>query len=133
MATPPEVGQTAHMDRTVTEAMTADRLGNPGAKVYASPMLFGLLEEACIKCVASNLNPGQGTVGTSLSVQHLAPTPVGMTVTAKAELTEVDGRRLVFAVEAHDEKDQVAKGTHERFILGSMEKFLARAMEKASG
>jgi len=128
----PKVGQTASMDRTVTDEMTADRLGNPGAKVYASPMLFGLLEEACIKCVASNLDAGQGTVGTRLDVQHLSPTPVGMIVTAKAEITEVDGRRLIFTVEAHDEKDQIAKGTHERFILGSMEKFLEKAMEKAN-
>ena len=128
----PQVGQTAKMDRTVTDEMTAERFGNPGAKVYASPMLFGLLEEACIKCVAPNLDPGHGTVGTRLDVQHLSPTPVGMTVTAKAVITEVDGRRLVFAVEAHDAKDQIAKGTHERFILGSMEKFLAKAMEKAN-
>ena len=128
----PKVGQTASMDRTVTDEMTADRLGNPGANVYASPVLFGLLEEACIKCVASNLDAGQGTVGTRLDVQHLSPTPVGMIVTAKAEITEVDGRRLIFTVEAHDEKDQIAKGTHERFILGSMEKFLEKAMEKAN-
>ena len=125
-----KVGRSDTLERLVTPELTADRFGNPGVPVLASPGLFGLLEETAIKCVAPTLEEGQGTVGTRLDVQHMAPTPVDMKVTASAELTELDGRRLVFSVEAHDEREQIARGTHERFIVTSMEKFLARAAEK---
>ncbi len=124
-------GRTFEMTREVTPEVTADRFGNPGVPVFATPALVGLLEETAIGCVAACLEEGAGTVGTSVNVQHLAATPLGMTVTATARLTEVDGRRLVFEVEARDDKEPVATGTHERFLVGSMERFVERASEKA--
>jgi fluoroacetyl-CoA thioesterase len=89
-----------------------------------------LIEHAAAGCVAPTLEPGQGTVGTAIAVRHLAATPVGMTVTARAELTEIDGRRLVFKVEARDAVELVAEGTHERFVINSIERFVARAEAK---
>jgi predicted thioesterase len=124
------VGQSAEITRVVTPEVTADRLGNPGAEVFATPALVALLEETAIACVAPALAAGQATVGTRIDVQHLAATPLGMKVTARAELVEIDGRRLVFKVEARDEVEPIATGTHERFILGSLERFLARARAK---
>ena len=92
--------------------------------------LIALLEQAAIQCMAPGLETGQGSAGTQVDIQHLAATPVGMKVVARAELREVDGRRLVFKVEARDEHESIAGGSHERFIIGSMEKFLARAAAK---
>jgi predicted thioesterase len=130
---PLQIGRTFEIEREVTPEVTADRYGNKGVEVFATPALIALLEQTAIGCVAPTLAEGQGTVGTRVEVQHLAATPVGMKVTARVELVEVDGRRLVFNVEAHDEREPIAKGTHERFIVNSMQKFLARAAEKAGG
>ena len=124
-------GREFEMQREVTSTNTADNFGNPGVPVFATPALVGLLEETAIGCVAPALEDGAGTVGTLVNVQHLAASPIGLTITSRARLTEVDGRRLVFEVEASDGQDEVAKGTHERFVVGSMERFLERAQEKA--
>ena len=124
-------GREFELTREVTAEVTAARFGNPGVPVFATPALVGLLEEAAIGCVAPTLDDGAGTVGTSVNVQHLAATPIGLTVTATARLVEVDGRRLVFEVEAHDDKEPIAKGMHERFLVGSMERFVERALEKS--
>jgi len=128
-----QAGLIHEIECKVTPEVTADRYGNTGVAVFATPALIALLEQTATGCVAATLGEGQGTVGTKVDIQHLAATPVGMKVTARAELVEVDGRRLVFKVEAHDEREPIAKGTHERFIINSMQKFLARAAEKAGG
>ena len=124
------VGQVSELERAVTPEVTADHYGNPGVHVFATPALIALLEQTAIVCVQGNLAPGQGTVGTRIDVQHLAATPVGLVVRSRAKLVEIDGRRLVFEVEAEDERERIATGTHERFIVNSMEKFLNRAAEK---
>ena len=97
----------------MTPELTADRYGNPGAFVFATPMLVALLEETAIQCVAPALEPGAATVGTRLDVEHKAATPVGLTVTAKARLIEVDRRRLVFEIEASDDREPIASGTRK--------------------
>ncbi len=125
-----ETGREFELKREVTPELTADRYGNPGAFVFATPMLVALLEETAIRCVAPALEPGAGTVGTRLDVEHKAPTPVGLIVTARARLIEVDRRRLVFQVEASDDVELIAAGTHERFVLKSLAQFLERAAEK---
>ena len=81
---------------------------------------------------ASLLSEGEGTVGTKLDVSHLAATPVGMKVWCESELKEVDGRRLVFHVEAFDEKGKIGEGEHERFIIQN-EKFMKKAQAKLEG
>jgi predicted thioesterase len=125
-----EAGREFELSREVTPELTADRYGNPGAFVFATPMLVALLEETAIRCVAPTLEAGSATVGTRLDVEHKAATPVGLTATATARLTLVDRRRLVFEVEARDDREVIATGTHERFVLKSLDDFLERADEK---
>src|SRR5215510_3614585 len=109
-------GATAEVTITVTADRTADAMGNRGVKVLATPFLVSLLENASHAVVLPHLPPGASTVGTKVEVRHLAPTPVGMNVRAKATLLETDGKRFVFAVEAWDDKDKIAEGKHERFL-----------------
>ena len=99
-------------------------------EVFATGYMVGFLEWACIKCVNPHLDwPKEQTVGTYIDVSHQAATPPGLEVTASVELIAVDGRRLVFQVEAHDGVDMISKGRHERFIINK-EKFDAKIGEK---
>ena len=112
-----QVGIKGQQSVTVDNTITARVMGSGSLDVYATPAMIALIEKAAMLSVAPELEPGQGTVGTDLKVQHLASTPVGMTVTAKTELVEIDRRRLVFTAEVYDEVGLVGKGTHERFII----------------
>jgi fluoroacetyl-CoA thioesterase len=99
-------------------------------EVFATGFLVGFLEWACIKCINPHIDwPKEQTVGTHINVSHEAATPPGLEVTATVELIEVDGRRLVFKVEAHDGVDLISKGRHERFVI-NREKFDAKLGEK---
>jgi fluoroacetyl-CoA thioesterase len=102
-------------------------------EVFATGYLVGLLEWACIMAVKPHLDwPLEQSVGTHINVSHEAATPPGLEVTTQVELIEVEGRRLTFIVEAHDGKDLISKGTHERFVI-IKEKFDAKlASKKAS-
>jgi fluoroacetyl-CoA thioesterase len=124
-------GTTHEITRTVTPDQTADALGNKGVMVFATPCVLTLIENACSAMVQPHLPAGAATVGTVVELKHLGATPLGMTVRAKATLTETDGRRYVFAVEVWDEKEKVADARHERFVVNDLAKFLARAMKKA--
>lgn len=87
-------------------------------EVFATGFLVGLLEWACIKAINPHLDwPREQTVGTHIDVSHEAATPPGLEVTATVELIEVEGRRLVFAVQAHDGVDLISKGLHQRFVI----------------
>lgn len=99
-------------------------------EVFATGYMVGFLEWACIKCINPHIDwPTEQTVGTHVNVTHQAATPPGLEVTASVELIEVDGRRLVFSVEAHDGVDIISKGRHERFIINK-QKFDAKLGEK---
>lgn len=124
-------GATAELSLTVTPDRTADALGNGGVHVLGTPYLINLLENAAQAVLRPHLPPGAGTVGTMVEMRHLAATPVGMVVRARATLLETDGRRYLFAVEAWDDRDRVAEGRHERFVVKDMAAFLARAAGKA--
>lgn len=115
---------------TVAEDHTARHLGSGGVSVLATPHMILLMERAGVAAVDHLLPEGYRTVGAHLDVSHLAPTPVGFTVTARAELTEVDGRRLTFRVWAHDGVELVGEGTHQRYIV-SVQRFGERVAEKA--
>ena len=114
---------------TVTKEVTAKVVGSGMLDVFATPSMIALIEKAAAESVAPELDEGMTTVGTKLDVCHTAATPVGMTVTAEAELVEIDGRRLVFSVRAADETSEIGHGTHERFIVNA-EKFLAKTNAK---
>lgn len=99
-------------------------------EVFATGFLVGFLEWACIKAINPHLDwPKEQTVGTHINVTHEAATPPGMEVTAIVELIAVEGRKLTFAVEAHDGVDLISKGRHERFVINK-EKFDAKVGEK---
>jgi len=117
----------AHL--TVDFTLTAAALGDFGVVVLGTPYMINLMEIASAKAVEPELEPGQTTVGTLVDVKHLAATPIDMKVTATAQLVEVDGRRLVFDVEAYDELEKIGEGRHERFIL-DLERFLQRPRAK---
>ena len=109
------------------ESNSAKVMGSGTMDVFATPAMIALMEKTAWMSVAAELEEGQGTVGTKVEITHDAPTPLGMTVTCESELTEIDGRRLVFAVTAKDETGTViGKGRHERFIVWE-EKFQAKA------
>ena len=127
---PLEPGQTAEVRRVVTPELTADVLGNPGVTVFATPFVLTLLENAAHAVMAPHLPPGGATVGTRVDMRHLAATPPGMTVRAKAVLLETDGRRCLFDVEAWDDVDKIAEGRHERFVVADLGRFLERANSK---
>ena len=101
-------------------------------EVFATGFLVGFLEWACIKAVNPHLDwPAEQTVGTHIDVSHEAATPPGLEVTARVELVEVSGRKLVFDVEAHDGVDRISKGRHERFVI-DRQRFDAKVGEKKS-
>ncbi len=98
--------------------------------VFATGYMVGFFEWACIQAVEPHLNwPEEQTVGTRIDVSHTAATPPGFEVTAKVRLTEVDRRRLVFEIEAHDGVDLIARGKHERFVIDRT-KFDAKLKKK---
>ena len=102
-------------------------------EVFATGFLVGFLEWACIKAINPHLDwPSEQTVGTHIDISHEAATPPGLEVTATVELIAVEGRKLVFAVEARDEVDLISKGKHERFIINKA-KFDAKMNEKRRG
>ncbi len=113
----------------VTAENTAKTMGSGTLEVFATPALVALAEKTCWQSVAAALDEGYGSVGTKLELEHTAPTPVGMTVTCESELVAVEGRKLIFRVELHDEVGAVGHGTHERFVIHN-EKFAAKAESK---
>jgi len=109
----------------VNNQNTAIAYGSGGIDVYATPAMIGLMEKAALCSVEPLLPEGLSTVGIKVNVEHLAATPIGGKVRAESKLLEIDGRRLVFDVQAHDEMRLVGRGTHERFIV-EIDKFLQR-------
>ncbi len=120
-------GMTFERAWRVTEADAADRHGNPFVHVLTTPVVVEWMEEAATAGVQPYLADGQGTVGSIMRMKHLAPTPIGLMVTVAAKLIQIDGRRLVFRVEAFDEAEQIAECEHERVIVD-----LTRFHEKAA-
>jgi predicted thioesterase len=132
-------GQRASVSAVVADADTAIQAGSGDVPVLATPRLLALAEAATVAAIAPNLAPGMTSVGTSVSLEHRRASPVGAEVVVEAELTEVDGRRLVFSFIAREggrsaqepgdgggEDRVVGAGTVER-VLVDRQAFLARA------
>lgn len=121
------------MKHTVTEVVTAEKsaeqVGSGLLPVYATPAMIALMEKCASECVAPYIEEGKSSVGTMLNIKHLSASPIGMQITCTATLTEVDGRRLVFSLEASDEKGPIGEGTHERFII-DIDRFMAKCQSK---
>ena len=119
-------GQTA----TATESNIAKTMKSGSLDVFATPAMCALMEEAAQAAVQPYLEEGEGTVGIALSITHEAPTPLGATVTAKATVIAVEGRKITFDIEASDGVGIIGRGTHERFIINN-EKFMAKVHSRA--
>jgi len=125
-------GRKGEVQLTVGEEHTAPRVGSGRVHVLATPVMINLIEAAALEAVENLLPPGHQSLGIRLDVRHFAATPVGMRVTATAELTKVDGRTLFFRVEARDEKEVIGDGDHERVVV-NVERFAARVKRKIAG
>ena len=124
-----KTGIKGYAEVTVCQENTAETRKSGTLQVFATPAMIELIEEAAWKSVADELEEGCVSVGISLNIKHLSATPVGMKVSCRTELAEVDGRRLVFLAVVEDETGKVGEGIHERFIVSS-EKFQKKADEK---
>ena len=113
----------------VAEEHTAPRVGSGRVHVLATPVMINLIEAAALAAIEHLLPEGYQSLGTLLEVRHIAATPVGMRVTASAEVISVEGRLVRFRVEAHDEKDLIGDGTHERVVV-NVAKFDERVRRK---
>ena len=126
-----QIGMTHTVEKTVTPDMTAKAVGSGGLEVFGTPYMLGLMECAAMWCVQSELPEGKGTVGVDISSTHLAPTPVGMKVTATAEVTDIsaNGKMITFKVTASDAEGLIGEGTHTRAIIDNA-RFLQKCNEK---
>lgn len=119
-------GLTARVELTVTDSDTAQALGSGDVPVLGTPRVLALVEAATVAATATRMTPGMTTVGTRVELDHRAPTPIGRTVVAQAQLAKVDGRRLLFEVKVTDGPDIVAEGRVERVLL-NRHKFVEKA------
>ena len=124
-----ETGIIGQEELIVNETNTAEALGSGSLAVFATPAMIALMEKTARLSVAPFLEDGQSTVGTLVNVKHLSASPVGMKITCKTELKEIDRRRLVFHVECSDEAGIIVEGEHERFIIDEA-KFMAKTEAK---
>jgi predicted thioesterase len=108
-------GLSAEVTAIVDESLIVKHMGGDG--VLSTPSMIGMMERAGIQAVQTMLPDGYTTVGFEVNVKHFAATPKGKKVTARAELLEIDGRKLRFKVEVHDEDKKVGEGTHRRAIV----------------
>ncbi|MCE9654630.1 thioesterase family protein [Clostridium celatum] len=116
-----KVGITGETKDVVNESNIAKTLRSGELKVYATPAMVALMEEAAYKSIQDELEEGKGSVGILMNIKHLTSTPIGMEVIAKSELIEIDRKRMVFKVEAFDERGKIGEGIHERFIIDNEE------------
>ena len=124
-----KVGMKFTREVEVVHELTADAVHSGGLPVFATPMMIGLMENASWSLAEECMEEGYSTVGTLVNVKHVSATPIGATVRAETELTEIDGRRLVFKVAAYDDKGLIGEGTHERFIINT-DKFMNKVSAK---
>ena len=124
-------GLTGTAELVVGEQHTAPRIGSGRIRVLATPVMINLIEAAALAAVEALLPEGYQSLGTVLNVRHIAATPVGMKIRAVATVTSVAERTIQFRVEAHDEKELIGDGTHERVVV-NVAKFDLRVQRKLS-
>lgn len=127
-----DTGIKGYQEITVTAEDTAKVHKSGTLQVLATPRMAALMEETAWKSVADHLDPAMGTVGIRLELDHLAPTPVGMRVQCESVLEHIEGRKLTFSIIAKDEKGEIGKAVHQRFIVEE-EKFQSKADQKNGG
>ena len=125
------VGARAEQRILVTGEVAIDFLGDPEARVLATPWMIAYMEWTSRDAILQHLSEGWDSVGTEVNVKHLAATPIGVAVRFEAEVLKVDGPRVLLRVDAWDEKEQVGTGTHERFVI-NIARFKSRLAAKRS-
>ncbi len=115
----------------VTEERTAKHIGSGGLRVLATPAMVMLIERTCLELVEPMLPEGQSTVGSGISVRHLGPTPLGMTVRARVEVIAVEDRQITFRAEVWDDVEKVGEGEHRRVVI-DVDRFLRRIQSKSA-
>jgi len=126
---PLKPGLTGTDEMRVRVEHTAPSIGSGAVRVLATPVMINVIEAAALAAVEHLLPAGYQSLGTHLDVRHFAATPIGMHVYAKAELIKIEGRTLYFRVEAHDDKELIGNGTHERVIV-NVARFDERVQKK---
>ena len=124
-----EVGIKGYKELVVTIEDSALYFKSGELEVLATPRIITLVEETAYKSISDVLETNESTVGTKVDLKHIAATPIGMKVICETELIEIDRRRLVFSFTVKDEKEVIAEGIHERFIIDK-EKFLNKVNSK---
>ena len=122
-------GLTGRTELMVAEEHTAPRVGSGKVRVLATPVMINLFEAAALDAVDKHLPPGYQSLGTVLNVRHIAATPVGMKVFSIARILKMEGRTVFLQVEAHDEKELIGDGEHQRVVV-NVEKFSERVKHK---
>ena len=125
------LGLKGRAEIVVGEEHTAPKVGSGRVHVLATPVMINLIEAAALAAVEHLLPSGQQSLGTHLDVRHFAATPVGMRVSAEAELVKIDGRLLSFRVSASDAVELIGDGTHERVVV-TLDRFDQRVQKKVA-
>ena len=124
-------GLTGRAELVVREEHTAPKIGSGRIRVLGTPVMINLMEAAALDAVERYLPAGHQSLGIELEVSHVAATPVGMAVVATAEVTQVEGNRIDFHIEAHDDIDLIGKAVHRRIVV-NVERFDKRVQAKAA-
>ena len=124
-----EIGIKNQIELKVTLEKTAKVVGSGLLEVFSTPSMIALMEQTAAESVEKELEPGTTTVGVKINVDHLAATPIGMNVVCRSALVQVDGRKLIFEIEASDEVGVIGKAYHERFIVDS-KRFMDKTLSK---
>ena len=120
-----EIGLKHTSEQMVSEALTAMQMGSGDLPVFATPAMMALMENAAMMAVANKLPEGCTTVGGHIESSHLRPSKVGEKVSAVAEVTKVDGKKIEFKVAAYSGETLLGEGTHLRFVVDK-EKFISK-------
>lgn len=110
-------GLTGTATLTVAVEHTAPHVGSGRVAVLATPVMINIIEAAALNAIEHLLPEGHQSLGIHLDVRHFAATPVGLTVTATAEVISVEGRTVTFRVAAHDGREPIGDGTHQRVVV----------------
>ena len=123
------IGKKKVIESACTLDNTAKKIKSGSLEVFATPAMCALIEQAAAELAEEFLSSDRTSVGTMLNIEHISATPVGIMVRAEAELIEIDGKKLVYKVTAYDEKGEIGRGKHERFIV-DREKFILKTNKK---
>jgi fluoroacetyl-CoA thioesterase len=124
-----KLGLTGKAELVVAAEHTAPRVGSGLIAVLATPVMINVIEAAALAAAEHLLPPGHQSLGIHLDVRHVAATPVGLKVTATAEVVAVEGRTITFKVVARDDREEIGGGTHDRVVV-NVERFDERVRRK---